>query len=251
MSTHIEDATLQAYVDGELPPDEAARIEAAIAAHPALADRVQRERALRQRLRAAFDPVLEEPVPSRLRALLEADAHADGGVRDIAAARAQRAQASGDARRPRFRAMPAYALAASLLLLALTLWMRPDAALVREQDGRLVAAGVLERGLDASLASAPDARAAVAIGLTFRDAQGRICRSFAHRGTPAIAGLACRDDDAWTLPTVVEAPQHANGELRQAGAEMPPEVQAAVDARLQGEVFDARQERAARDAGWR
>ncbi len=40
------------------------------------------------------------------------------------------------------------------------------------------------------------------------------------------------------------------GELRQAASSLPPAVQAAVDARLRGDVFDAQQERAARDAGW-
>ena len=57
--------------------------------------------------------------------------------------------------------------------------------------------------------------------------------------------------DAW----VVEALSHAGaaqpGEVRQAASAMPPEVQAAIDARIQGEAFDAAAERAARAQHWR
>jgi hypothetical protein len=38
---------------------------------------------------------------------------------------------------------------------------------------------------------------------------------------------------------------------RTAASELPPEVLAAVDRELAGEVLDATQERAARDRGWR
>jgi hypothetical protein len=79
---------------------------------------------------------------------------------------------------------------------------------------------------------------------------GRICRSFAHREL-ATAGLACRDGDRWVLPVVSRIEAGDGGEVRQASSAIPAEVQAAVDARLQGDVFDAAQERAARDAGWR
>ena len=90
-----------------------------------------------------------------------------------------------------------------------------------------------------------------AVGLSFRDASGRVCRSFVHHGTPALAGLACRDGARWTLPVVSRPEATDEGEVRPAASAIPPEVQAALDARLQGEVFDAAQERAARDAGWR
>src|SRR5205807_1410782 len=43
-----------------------AALEAAMAADPGLAQRVARHQALRARLRAALDPVLDEPLPQRL-----------------------------------------------------------------------------------------------------------------------------------------------------------------------------------------
>jgi anti-sigma factor RsiW len=67
----IDDNNLQAYVDGELDAASAARIDAALVQDDLLARRVQKTRALRAQLTAAFDPVLEEMVPACLVALLQ------------------------------------------------------------------------------------------------------------------------------------------------------------------------------------
>ena len=56
----ISDETLMAYADGELEPAQRAEIEAAMAADPKLAERVEQHRALRRKLNAAYDPVLLE-----------------------------------------------------------------------------------------------------------------------------------------------------------------------------------------------
>jgi len=238
----ISQQDLQAYVDGELAPADAARVEAAIAADPALARQVERERALRARLRAEFDPVLDEPVPSRLQALLRDDAPAPQSSKaDNLVAMPTRQP------RPTWQ-LPVYALAASLLVVSVSLWLRPVFTPVRMEDGRLVASGPLNRALNGALASAPDSASPVAIGLTFRAQDGRICRTFEQR---AMAGLACRTHDGWTIEVISHARDAAQGDVRQAASAIPPEVQAALDARLQGEPFDAAQERAARDHGWR
>lgn len=244
----IDDDTLQAYVDGELDASEAARIDAALAHDDVLARRVRQARALRAQLRAAFDPVLDEPVPQRLSALLQAPAA------PAAAPFVRPASGHGTVRRraPRRWLVTGAALAASVALLAVTLWWwRPGGELVRTQGGQSFAAGALEHALDHALASEPDAKAPVAIGLSFRSNDGRLCRTFVLRRAPARAGLACHGDAGWELPVLGAAAPVAGGELRQAASALSPEVQAAVDARLRGSVFDARQERAARDAGWR
>ncbi len=62
----ISDETLMAYADGELEPAQRAEVEAAMAADPKVAERVERHRALRRKLNAAFDPVLLETVPHAL-----------------------------------------------------------------------------------------------------------------------------------------------------------------------------------------
>jgi hypothetical protein len=237
----ISDQDLQAYVDGELTPDARARVDAAIAADPALARKVERERALRARLRGAFDPVLDEPVPARLQALLEpvpADRGRNGKVVDLAARRM----------RPQW-AVPAYALAASLLVIAATLWLRPGAGPVRMQPDGMVATGPLASALDHSLASVVDSASPIAVGISFRAQDGRICRSFAQ--PHALTGLACRQGDRWRVEVLAGSGEPSQGDLRQAASGLSPEVQAAIDARLQGEPFDAAQERAARDHGWR
>lgn len=275
---NITDHELQAYVDGELAPEDAARVEAACAADPQLAARLAREQRLRERVRGGFDGVLDEPVPDRLASLLRTaagqSAPASADVIPLArrdtAAQAERtpvqpgitasAPPAPDAARrvvppsvrPRARGgWPTYALAASLAALAVSLWLRPAPGPVVVDDGALVARGALARGLDTALASAPSQSSDVAIGLSFRDTQGHVCRSFVLRGDDAMAGLACRIDDRWKMPVVSSIEAAGDGGLRQASSAVSPEVQAAIDARLEGDVFNAAQERAARDAGWR
>ncbi|RCS30169.1 hypothetical protein DEO45_08910 [Rhodanobacter denitrificans] len=246
----IDDDTLQAYVDGELDAPATARVDAALAHDDVLARRVRQLQALNAQLRAAFDPVLDEPAPERLSALLQPPAAIPvtpfvvpaGGYRMDTARR----------RAPRRWFVPGAALAASVALLAVALWWwRPGGELVRMQGSQSFAAGALERALDHALASEPDAKALVSIGLSFRSNDGRICRTFVLRPAPARAGLACHGDAGWELPVLGAAAPREGGELRQAASSMPPAVQAAVDARLRGEAFDAQQERAARAAGWR
>ena len=61
-----EDERLTAYVDGELDPPARMAFERDLARDPARQAEVARQRRLRARLAAAFDPVLDEPVPLRL-----------------------------------------------------------------------------------------------------------------------------------------------------------------------------------------
>jgi anti-sigma-K factor RskA len=249
----IDDDTLQAYVDGELDAASAARIDAALAHDAVLARRVDRARDVRAQLRAVFDPVLNEPVPARLSALLQPPS-----AQSATPATSPVMPAGGHGvtrRRTTHRRwfVPSAALAASVALLAVALWWwQPGGDLVRVQGGQSFAAGALTHALDESLASEPKANAPVAIGLSFRSSDGHICRTFVLRTPPARAGLACHESAGWALPVLAAAtPPQGGGELRQAASALPPEVQAAVDARLRGNVFDAQQERAARDAGWR
>ena len=249
----IDDDTLQAYVDGELDAAGTAQVDAALAHDEALARRVQQARALRTQLQAMFDPVLDEPVPAHLSTLLRpASAQAPGAATPFVAASARRGFGAGR-RRPSSRRwlVSGGAVAASIAVLAVALWWHAGSGLVRTRDGGQFAAGPLAHALDQALASEPDPHAAIAIGLSFRSTDGHICRTFVARGTPALAGLACHARAGWSLPVLGAAEKPAGGELRQAASDLPPAVQTAVDARIRGEAFDARQERAARDDGWR
>lgn len=236
------DEELMAYADGELDAAAAARVEAAIAVDPALAAIVAHHRALRADLRTAFAGELDAPVPERLSALLRDPA---AGVVSLDAVRARRTPP------PRVR-LPAWAAVAAALALGLAIgrFAPAPAPDLGSEGGTLFAGGALAETLETGLASAP-ADGPVQLGLTFRGADGRWCRSFGLVRDEAVAGLACRDGAGrWQVPALAEA--HAStGELRQAALALPPAVLAELEARLAGEALDADAERAARDAGWR
>ena len=64
--SEVTESMLHAWFDGELPPDEAAAVEAWLQADPDRAARVRLWQADREALRAQFDATLLEPVPPRL-----------------------------------------------------------------------------------------------------------------------------------------------------------------------------------------
>lgn len=252
MTHEIDSNEWQAYLDGELADDARVRIDAAIAADPALADRLARDLRLQACVRDAFVDALDEPVPAHLLEMLAA----------VPALQASAAPPRQDAsnvvalpQRSAHRRMPpawlGYAAAAVLAVVAIGgAWQRMQSP-VRMIDGELVAGGTLAKGLDSVLASAPDAASVVSIGLTFRTRDGRICRSFGYRDDSTLSGLACRSKDAWRLSALERVDIANDGEWHQASTTMTPAVQAAIDGALAGDAFDAEAERAARDAGWR
>ncbi len=63
----VTEAELQAYVDGLLPQARCVEVEAYLATHAEDAQRVRAWREQNQALRELFDPVLAEPLPTRLR----------------------------------------------------------------------------------------------------------------------------------------------------------------------------------------
>src|SRR3546814_18311004 len=71
--------------------------------------------------------------------------------------------------------------------LGLTIGLKPwaPAADIASEQGRLIASGALAKALDSQLASNQPQNARVRIGLSFRDREGRYCRSF---DSGALAG---------------------------------------------------------------
>lgn len=231
----IDEPTLMAFADGELPPEEAARVAAAIAADSTLAARVERMRHVRGALNATYDPVLQEPVPDRLAALLDAPAAA--GVVDLAAARA----------RKRGFGAPAWtAIAASMVLGVLVGRMAAPEALFEGGAGQLTAGAALTRVLNERLA-AEGAQDPTRVGLSFRARDGAYCRTFSHES--GVSGLACREADRWAVRIAVQE-RASQGGFRQASAPAPAVLEA-VDALIDGEPLTAAEETAARDSGWR
>ena len=234
-----EDEKFYAWLDGELSGAEAAEVEARVAGDPELARLAKEDRALRARLSNAFGTVAEQPVPGKLVAALREDR---GEIIDLAQPRPDR---------PWWRpAAPQWiAMAASLgvgVLLGTAVLDRGSDGLVADQGGQLYAQSVLAEGLSTQLASVPNDKP-VRIGVTYRNRDGAICRSFTVQSSN---GLACRDGDQWRVQSLVSANAEGEGSYRMA-AGADPVTAGLIAASIAGEPFDAQAERAAREEGWR
>jgi hypothetical protein len=239
----ISDERLIAYADGELDAAGRAEVEAAIAADPAVANRLKAHRDLRARLFGAYAGALDEPIPEAWTRLATAPPSAQ--VVDLARERARR-RATG--RWMQWGAMAA-SLAAGLLLGRLVLPMSPQ-GLIAGTGSAMVARGALDRALTDQMASGQGA-APVKIGLSFRSTDNRYCRTFQARAEGGLAGLACREGDAWRVRVAIAATPAHETQYRTAGAETPAAVLSAVDAMISGEPLDARGEAAAKARRWR
>jgi hypothetical protein len=231
MMASIREEELMAHLDGELPGLQASRIARAVEEDEALRAEAEAQRRLKERLARRFDPIAEEPVPDRFRAMLETNV----------------VSLQTPAKRGLRLGWPqAAAIAASFAvgILAIQMFSSDDRS-GTAGGGTLIAAGDISRALETQLASAEDPRAKTRIGVTFAARDGRLCRTFE---TSATAGLACREAEGWHL--VASAPgTGALGEYRQAGSG-PASVMRAAERMMAGTPFDAGAERQARDRGW-
>jgi len=224
------DDTLMAYADGEFEPAERAAIEQAMRTDPAIAAAVERHRALRADVAAAFAGILDEPVPARLQP--------PAPVVSLAVERDKRRRWS----------WPEWgALAATLVVGVLAGRMIPGGGPTIAGNGnQVVAQGELASALDRQVGG--KAEGAVKVGVSFAARDGAYCRGFVM-GTSA--GLACREGGQWKIPVLAEAEKETAGGYRQAGSALPPAVLDAIDARIADKPLDAAGEEAARARGWR
>lgn len=221
-----DDETLMAYADGELDPLGMKRVERALAADPALAERVAAHRRLRAALGGAFAGVADEPVPERLERLVR---------NSVAPLPVQRGG-------PRW-ILPTAIAAALALGVGLGTQIGGSGPIV-ERGGTLVASGELGRTLDRQLAAADgDTR----VLLSFRDGAGRICRVF---NAPVVDGVACREGGSWMLIQTRTGAGGRSTEYRQAGSAASKLLAEAQDM-MAGEPLDAAAERRARASDWR
>jgi len=228
MAASVPEETLMAYADGALAADEAARVEALIAADPELQRQVEAHRALKAEVFGAFAPILQQPVPARLAATLA------------------RSRPSGP---PAWAAMAA-ALAVGVLAgvsIAGQFW---SARSLTGGEAGLEARGALAAALETRLAS--DTGAAPArVGLSFRSG-GRYCRTFDVAGERPWAGIACKEGGDWMIQTALRTAGDAAepGRYRQASSGLPPQIIAAVEAMIDGRPLEREQEQAAVAQGW-
>ncbi len=219
---------MAAFADGELASERQAEVAAAIAADPALAAQVEAHLALKAKLAGHFAPIASQPVPDHLAAMLTPK---EAEVVDFAAAR-ERIETKR--RLPRWSLYAGPALAASL---ALALFM-PRGGTVN-MDPQLLAA------LDNQLVSEQADDADTRILLSFRNGEDEFCRAYSVPGRSAIA---CHTPSGWEDRADVEYSPGTSTDFRQASTNPIFEQ---VQEMAVGPALDAKQEVAARNAGWR
>lgn len=237
----IDEATVIAWIDGELDAERAAEIAAAVAADPALNELAAAHRAMKSRFTAAFGPISEQKVPM--------PKHAPASVISLADARAAReakakAEKKAAARPPRWMVPGAIAasVVAGLIFLQPVAMPGGSSGGITDRSDALALSPSIARALDEQLSGKVGS---VRIALSFRAKDGQYCRSFA---ATHLAGVACRDQAGWQLRYA--GPADSEGaEYRQAGDDAAQgEVIAAM---IAGDPLDAAGETKAREAGWK
>ena len=240
----VTDEELMAYVDGELDAAHSESLRQEIAASADLSRRVAEQQALRDRLRRAFDPALDEPMPARLTGLT---------------ARARVVELGSPARRRPSRVawLSGLALAAGIVLgVALgpvLLQLARERPEIVASGAEVAAGGALADALSQRLASEQAASDPIRLGVSFLAKNGEYCRTFiSRRGDATLAGMACRHGAEWrvdALQSVTIVPGDADG-YRQAATSLPPLVLQAAEAAMTGDPLDAVGEADARDHHW-
>jgi hypothetical protein len=242
---NLSEETLMAYVDGELDGSTREQVARAVAADPEVARRVAAHQALRAKLRAGFDPVLDEPVPARLLSLVHG---AQSGAKP--------AQVLPFRTRPApQRSWVQWSSLAASFVLGAVVWhfaMRPNSTRpLTLNQGEVVASAELGRALNGQLAADQKPSSAVQIGVSFLSKQGAYCRTFRLRGSAQAAGLACHENQGWTVQVLAhESGSQPQGQYRQAASDLPPAVLQAVTDSIAGDPLDASAEAQALASGW-
>ena len=231
----IADEKFFAWLDGELSGTEAEDMARRVAADPELARLAEQHETMKQRLGAAFQTVVDEPIPPAV----------------AAAARARDAdvvQLQPERKAWLKEPAPWMSLAATLAVGILIGTMVPQrqVAPLQSRDGAIYAAAGLADALDTQLASAGN-DGAVHIGITFRNGSGAICRSFSGQGS---SGVACRQRGAWRIRGLFADQEGQASDYRMAGG-IDPQLADLIESMIADEPLDAAGERAAMESGWR
>ncbi len=224
---------LMAFVDGQVDAAESAPIRAALQVDGALQAKEGEWRAQSQALRAAFDPILEEHVPERLRAQVAPQA-------EVLRFPSWRAHWRG-------LAIGAGALAAAALL-GFQFGTGNNEGLLRSTPEGVRAKGALAQALERQ-ASGPAAGKAVAIAFTLTAQDGAPCRAF-RVPDQGLDGLACRAEAGWSVIALGTQTKGAPASFRPA-AGLSAGVLAALDGLQGSDTLDADAEAARIKAKWR
>jgi hypothetical protein len=257
----IPDETLMAYVDGELPADEAARVAARLetdAEARARADLFVQSKAL---VGGAFAKLLSEPVPERLLAA------AAGPTVSRAPAREGTAAPPADVvpfkpkaapmARPAVRVWPTAMAASIAALVAGGLGYLVGQSSIAPVAPAPSAFNLAAPSVLAAVAATPDGdsrdveRLTVTVTGTYRMNDGRICRTVdaSHQTAPQRAlALACQQGTAWQLTASFPIPTSDAGAIRPASASNA--LDAVLDAGGAGEALNRSDVNALISRGW-
>ena len=236
----LSDEMITAWLDGEVTAEQRSDIETAIAASPELGVRVARLARADRLLAPAFAEALNSAIPERFEAVIGRSRRGGGfaGFRE----------ALSSLLSPRPLAMAAASLVVGVMLGGVILSGSPTAAgIASDSEGRMIA----DNAIAQSLASAASGAAAgpVSIRLSIVDEGGRYCRQFE---TPAAAGLACLEGEAWVIDTLSRTGggSSADGAYVMADGSTDPAISAALERLGVRHVLDSREESVAIASGW-
>jgi anti-sigma factor RsiW len=220
---NFPDEMLMRFADGELSADEMAVIEKAMETDDDLVGRVAMFIETKAQAQAAMKPLLDEPVPEKLRAAVEGMITAKRA--EDAKVGAQPAsvvpfEARKTAARPAERqwTLPLAASIAAMVGGLAGYWAansdeRPPgglwvAGIIRPALGEALA--TIESGKEIRLAGISDRFRAIA---TFRNDAQELCREFEidSQDRSTVMSVACRSGDEWRVSFAVVAPGDAGG----------------------------------------
>jgi hypothetical protein len=188
MTTRLDPTLLAAYADGQLTPEEAAKVERHLAEYPEDRQAVENLREMNALLVSAFEAPLRAPLTAALRKQL-------AGV--------------GQRRVPKWRVAAGSALAASIALAAGYLtggsWKTAEPGLIAGELVRTSALyALLESGRDGNATSL--GRGTATLSTTFLDRRGEPCRDVEWSGDTGASStwaIACRRGEEWLVEIAV------------------------------------------------
>jgi hypothetical protein len=256
--TDSDSELLSSLMDGELAASEAEALERRLANEPLLAQQLAAMRRAEQKLRAAYAPLADEPLPADLVALLS-DADQDNAPADANVVPFPQAAPS------RSFFVPSSIAAGIALAVGIGIGLSLDRDGGLSETERLLAANVLispETELFAVLETSPSGATTTLDGgveatprLSFQTAAGNYCReaTVATRGRES-ALVGCREDAGWALQAVIQV--SANSIAADIDGFRPASVPTSaldgvVDRLIEGAPLGTDAENAAIAAGWK
>lgn len=253
-SNSMDDNTLSAWLDGELPRSEARSVEQAITKDPAMQQRVDALLHNDQAIKAHFRRMTEErPVPEGISALLfQKEDRADGWISRL------RDGFLALNRQP-VLATAAVAVAAVTGLLAGQFVF--DQSETTSPSIDLVVIDpvhdwypLLEKTPSGQLYQL-SGRQVGQVALSYRNGEGLFCRQFEVKMTTtdnAIAAIACRDSGKWQVELAqrVQRTNADSGHFRTASADGLSAVDAFIMQHSSGEILVGASEAAIMAKGW-